>query len=458
MCYYPNMNIHESSKRFLLLVVGDILSYIVSLIITLTLRYGELPGRHLLGIHLVSFSILFAVFILINFSAGLYDKQAAFIRGRIQGLLIKVQVVSVIFGVLFFYFAPTGIAPRANLFIYFIISTLLILLWRTVMFPVFISSRRQSAIVMGDGEDIQELFSEINTNPRYELFFQKNIIPSEKKEETLEMLKQACEETGAKIIVSDLHNKKVEPLVPYLYSLILSGYQIIDASKLYEAVFDRIPLSLVGDRWLIENSGTFSVNRRIYDSVKRLLEIIFSVFFGILSLLFYPFVYIAIKLEDGGPMFIRQERVGKNGKPVEIIKFRSMSGNDNGKYGKSGVTTNVVTRVGKFLRESRIDELPQFWNIIKGDISLIGPRLEFPALVSVYEKEIPYYNIRHMIKPGAMGWAQIYHDEHPHHSVATQQTRDKLSYDLYYIKNRSLMLDIKIIFRTFQILLKRVGR
>jgi FlaA1/EpsC-like NDP-sugar epimerase len=109
------MNIHESTKRFFLLVVGDILSYIVSLILTLTFRYGELPGRHLLGLHTTSFSILFLVFILINFSAGLYDKQAAFIRGRIQGLLIRVQFVSAIFGVLFFYFAPTGIAPRANL-------------------------------------------------------------------------------------------------------------------------------------------------------------------------------------------------------------------------------------------------------------------------------------------------------------------------------------------------------
>jgi lipopolysaccharide/colanic/teichoic acid biosynthesis glycosyltransferase len=452
------MNIHESTKRFFLLVVGDILSYIVSLILTLTFRYGELPGRHLLGLHTTSFSILFLVFILINFSAGLYDKQAAFIRGRIQGLLIRVQFVSAIFGVLFFYFAPTGIAPRANLFIFFIVSTLLILLWRTVMFPVFISSRRQSALILGEGEDIHELFSEINTNPRYELFFQKNIIPSEKKEQTLDDLRDVCAETGARIIVSDLHNKKIEPLVPYLYSLILSGYQIIDASKLYEAVFDRIPLSLVGDRWLIENSGTFSMNRRIYDTVKRVLEIIFSIIFGGISLIVYPFVYLAIKIEDGGPIFIHQQRVGKNGKLVDIVKFRSMSGNDNGKYGASGTTTNVVTKVGKFLRESRIDELPQFWNIIKGDISLIGPRLEFPALVSVYEKEIPYYNIRHMIKPGAMGWAQIYHDEHPHHSVATEQTRDKLSYDLFYLKNRSLTLDLKIILRTFQILLKRVGK
>ena len=188
------------------------------------------------------------------------------------------------------------------------------------------------------------------------------------------------------------------------------------------------------------------------------MDILFGLFFGTISLVFYPFVYIAIKLEDRGPIFITQERVGKNGKIVKIVKFRSMSGNDNGKYGANGTTPHVVTRVGKFIRVSRIDELPQFWNIIKGDISLIGPRPEFPSLVQVYEKEIPYYNARHLVKPGISGWAQIYHENHPHHSAESEETRNKLSYDLYYIKNRSLVLDLKIALRTFQILLKRSGK
>jgi lipopolysaccharide/colanic/teichoic acid biosynthesis glycosyltransferase len=134
-----------------------------------------------------------------------------------------------------------------------------------------------------------------------------------------------------------------------------------------------------------------------------------------------------------------------------------MTSNDGGNYGNGGKTQLKITRVGKIIRATRIDEFPQFWNVLKGDVSLIGPRPELPSLVSVYEKEIPYYNVRHLIKPGLSGWAQIYHRAHPHHAVAVEDTRDKLSYDLYYVKNRSLNLDIRIIFQTIRAMLSRQG-
>jgi lipopolysaccharide/colanic/teichoic acid biosynthesis glycosyltransferase len=114
-------------------------------------------------------------------------------------------------------------------------------------------------------------------------------------------------------------------------------------------------------------------------------------------------------------------------------------------------------KVGAFLRKTRIDELPQLWNVLKGDVSLIGPRPEIPALVKLYESEIQYYNIRHLIKPGLSGWAQLYHDNHPHHGEAVGQTKEKLAYDLFYIKNRSFMLDIKIGLKTINKLLSRSG-
>jgi len=119
---------------------------------------------------------------------------------------------------------------------------------------------------------------------------------------------------------------------------------------------------------------------------------------------------------------------------------------------------NKVTRVGKFLRKSRIDELPQIWSVLKGDVSLIGPRPELPSGVNRYTEEIPYYNIRHIIKPGLSGWAQIYHDNHPHHSADVDETKNKLSYDLYYIKNRSIFLDIKITLKTLKIIFLQKGK
>ncbi|NCN08012.1 sugar transferase, partial [Candidatus Parcubacteria bacterium] len=140
-----------------------------------------------------------------------------------------------------------------------------------------------------------------------------------------------------------------------------------------------------------------------------------------------------------------------------ILKFRTMLFNDNGDWQNKGLI-NKVTKVGNFLRKTRLDELPQLWNVLKGDISLIGPRPEFPNAVKQYAEEIPYYNVRHLIKPGLSGWAQIYHDQHPHHQADTLETKNKLSYDLYYIKNRSFFLDLKIALRTLNILLSIAGR
>jgi len=206
--------------------------------------------------------------------------------------------------------------------------------------------------------------------------------------------------------------------------------------------------------WFLENISTSP--SPLYDFLKRLMDIILSFVLGIISLLAYPFVYIAIKFEDGGALFIIQERIGKNNQPIRIMKFRTMTGNDNGMY-VSGVTTLRETRVGAFLRKTRIDELPQLWNVLQGHLSLIGPRPELPALVKKYEAEIPYYNIRHLIKPGLSGWAQIYHDNHPHHAEAVLATKEKLSYDLYYIENRSFFVDLKIALRTLQKLVSRSG-
>jgi lipopolysaccharide/colanic/teichoic acid biosynthesis glycosyltransferase len=185
------------------------------------------------------------------------------------------------------------------------------------------------------------------------------------------------------------------------------------------------------------------------------MDIVIAFAAGVASLIFYPFVILAIKIEDGKEIFSVQERIGKNNKPIKLLKFRTMTfANDGGKWGNDN--HNQITRVGRFLRNSRIDELPQLWNVLWGDISLVGPRPEFADAVGKYEKEIPYYSVRHLVKPGLSGWAQIY-GEHAHHEADFSKTKNKLSYDLYYIKNRSLMLDLKIALKTIKALLSRSG-
>jgi lipopolysaccharide/colanic/teichoic acid biosynthesis glycosyltransferase len=223
--------------------------------------------------------------------------------------------------------------------------------------------------------------------------------------------------------------------------------------RVYEEIFDRVPLSLLKYSWFLENISL--TPHALYDALKRVMDITLSVVGLIISLPFWALAYILLKIQDGGQVFSYQARVGQYGKLVNLIKFRTMLFDDQGGWTGEG-RKNEVTNVGKFLRKTRIDEFPQFLNVLRGDVSLIGPRPEFPSAVGEYTKEIAYYGVRHIIKPGLSGWAQI-HGEHPHHGIDVAQTKNKLSYDLFYIKNRSFILDLKIALQTIKTLLSRSG-
>ncbi len=260
-------------------------------------------------------------------------------------------------------------------------------------------------------------------------------------------------ENNVKIIVVDFSHENVTPLLPHLYNLIFSKIRFVDSHRIYEEIFDRIPLSLVTYSWFLEN---ISVSPKFtYDFLKRVFDIIISLPLLILPLASYPFIFIALKLQDGGEIFSHQKRIGQNNQIIELLKFRTMLFNDQGEWQEKG-RENRVTTVGAFLRKTRLDEFPQLWNVLKGDISLIGPRPEFPGPVEQYERELPFYNIRHLIKPGLSGWAQLY-GEQPHHGTDVTKTKNKLSYDLFYIKNRSFWLDLKIALKTIRELISRRG-
>ncbi len=471
------------SKEAIFLGLGDLIAYVFSLILTLIFRYHVIPGQALLTIHLQSFWPLFILFLLVNFAVGLYDVRSALRRGWNGGAVLSAQLANAILGIAYFYLIPASIAPKANLFIFMVISTLALIVWRAIMYPTVSAAKKQTAVLIGSGEEIEEMSKEVNGQSRYGLFFKETVMPSASVSDIKSVVSEAVKRTGASIIVADLHNPTVEAAMPLLYSLVFSGVKVIDASRLYEGIFGRVPLSMVGERWLVENSNSALGNRRMYDILKRAMDIVIAFILGLISLVFYPFVWAAVKLDDRGPLFVVQERVGKNGKIFKMTKFRSMNADDGGNYGQgtgyrpfgseslrleevqgtegkdlnTAKTKLKVTRVGSFIRLTRIDELPQIWSVLKGDQSLVGPRPELPPLVRVYEKEIPYYNARHLITPGLSGWAQIYHHAHPHHAVAVDDARDKLSYDLFYVKNRSFMLDLKIALQTLRALVSRQG-
>ncbi len=444
-------------KEPLVLLAGDICFLLMSVWLSLLLRNVEPPTRELFLTHLAPFSLLFVIWVVVFYIAGLYEKHTTILQSKLPGILAVAQITNAGVAVIFFYFIPFfGITPKTILFIYLFVSFALILFWRTYGYFALGRKKTTNAILIGSGQEMKELMSEVNGNPIYNLHFVSSVDLSRADENGFwrEIVRKVYAE-DVSVIAIDLAHENVEPVLPHLYNLIFSNINFIDMHKIYEDIFDKVSLSLLRYNWFLENISTNP--RTAYDALKRVMDILISLPLFALSLVAYPLVYLAIKLDDGGPLFISQERVGENNKTVKILKFRSMSRDDRGEYG-TDTRPNRITTVGAFLRKSRIDELPQLLNVLKGDISLIGPRPELPQLVRQYTEEIPYYNVRHLIKPGLSGWAQIYHDAHPHHEVATLETKQKLSYDLFYIKNRSFLLDLKIAVRTLKTLFSISGR
>jgi len=443
-------------KDHIMLFLGDICVLLASLILTLAIRYGEFPSVSLLKLHLAPFSILFVAFILVYFIAGLYDKHTNLLKNRLPSTLLNVQLANTIVGISFFYFIPYfSITPKIVLFLFLALSLILMYGWRIFVIFKFKSTRKQKAILIADSKEAIELREEINGNLRYGLSFVETVKPQYDTAKMLSEIKNIVAVKDVSMIVIDTHDSLVADLIPQLYPIAMRGILLFDIGMVYETIFDRIPVSMVSETWFIEHMSSMAP-KLIYDGIKRLIDIVLAAVAGAISLILYPFVIVAMKIEDEGEIFSYQKRVGQYNKIIKIIKFRTMTiANDDGKWGNGN---NKVTVVGSFLRKARIDELPQLWNVLRGDISLIGPRPEFPEAVAKYSEEIPNYTIRHSVKPGLSGWAQIYHERHPHHGIDVLETANKLSYDLYYIKHRSFLLDMKIALRTIKVVITFAGR
>jgi sugar transferase (PEP-CTERM system associated) len=233
----------------------------------------------------------------------------------------------------------------------------------------------------------------------------------------------------------------------------LAGVRVYDITTYFERTLGQIRIDYVNAGWLIFGDG---FNQGLYRTlVKRAFDIVCSIALILVSAPAMVLTAIMIKLESRGPVFYRQERVGANGKTFNVTKFRSMR-TDAEKDGKpvwAAAKDSRVTRVGHIIRRTRIDELPQLFNVLKGDMSLVGPRPERPYFVEQLKQEIPYYSVRHSIKPGVTGWAQVKYQ----YGSTVEDSAEKLQYDLYYVKNHSLFLDFVVLFETVGVVLTGKG-
>jgi len=237
-----------------------------------------------------------------------------------------------------------------------------------------------------------------------------------------------------------------------LMELHFSGVPTYTLELFHEVYWRKIPLYRLNQTWLFQEG--FQIAREpVFERLKRLSDIVLALLGLLLSVPFLPFVAIAIWIGDRGPIFFRQPRVGKNRAIFAIVKLRTMRVKHDGAVYTS-TQDNRITPIGRFLRSTRLDEVPQLWNVLVGDMSLIGPRAEWVKLVEEYEQKIPCYHFRHLVKPGITGWAQV---NYPY-GANLDDTLRKLEYDLYYIRYFSFVLDASIVLKTIHIMLFGKGR
>jgi exopolysaccharide biosynthesis polyprenyl glycosylphosphotransferase len=262
-----------------------------------------------------------------------------------------------------------------------------------------------------------------------------------------------AERLTVEAIVVKESGKDLPPELPMrLVQLFFRGIPTYTLELFHEVYWRKIPLYRINPIWLFQEG--FKVAREpVFERIKRITDIALSVVGLLLSAPLVGAAAVAIKLEDGGAVFFTQTRIGRNKVPFRLLKLRTMrqATGTGDPYTREG--DSRITRVGGLLRKARLDELPQLWNVLRGQMSLIGPRAEWDRLVAEYERKIPSYHFRHLVKPGITGWAQVNY----RYGLGVEDTLQKLEYDLYYIRNFSFMLDASIVLKTIHVMLLRKG-
>ena len=256
-------------------------------------------------------------------------------------------------------------------------------------------------------------------------------------------------------VVVALTEPASEPLVHQLMGLRFRGVRVYGIADFYEQMWFKVPVLHTKHGWLVFAHGFDLLHNPLGLRIKRLTDILLALKLLVLTLPVMAVVAVLVRLESRGPAIFRQARTGLGGREFEILKFRSMT-HDAERDGPQWATSADprVTRLGRILRQLRIDELPQLVNVLKGEMSFIGPRPERPVFNATLEREIPLYNLRHLVRPGITGWAQVMYP----YGASVADAREKLQYDLYYIKNYSVLLDIGIVFKTLRVVLLGKGR
>jgi exopolysaccharide biosynthesis polyprenyl glycosylphosphotransferase len=398
----------------------------------------------------------------------LYEPHvAASGRKTTRGVAIAALVGILAYSLVFLVRQDPNSLPRIGVGSFLFFASFLTLVWRMVFIRIYKSSgQRRRILIIGGGQagmTIAELYNKLG--PRS--FTIVGFVDDDPRKAGKKIQKLPVLGTSARLLdLIDVH--RISDLVVAISGEIQGAtfQTILDAQErgvdvtrmpiLYEEMTGRVPIHHLESDWIIRSFVDEVRVSGFYDLAKRIVDIVGGMAGVLIFLITFPFIALVIGVDSGFPIFYSQMRLGRGGSKFRIYKFRSMYQKNEMDYEAypAAKHDSRVTRVGNFLRQVRLDELPQFWNVLRGDMSLVGPRAEIPELVSEYQKQIPFYRARLLVKPGLTGWAQINYG----YVVSLYETSIKLEYDLYYIKHRTISMDIQIVLRTLGTMIRRTGR
>ncbi|QIH39543.1 exopolysaccharide biosynthesis polyprenyl glycosylphosphotransferase [Flavobacterium sp. Sr18] len=405
-----------------------------------------------------SWTILLVVYLI--FFASIFEMYNLQVASNqllvLQNILLTVSTT--VFVYLFTpFFSPELPANRLQVVLFFLVMFVVLFLWR-MFYVLFLASNRfvQKAILICDKEQVQELILGLeNIDPHYKIV---GFVNTDIAEDTVldyhyvKLIKRDdlfsfVKENGISEIVIASQNTEgiTADLYQQLLHLLESGNIIREYTQVYESKTQRIPVQYMSRDFYRFFPFSRSNQNKLYLLTIRIFEIVVSLFGLVVGLVLFPLILVGNAIGNRGRLFYSQERVGKDGVVFEILKFRTMVKNaeSNGAV-FTAMNDSRITVFGKFMRKTRMDEFPQFINILKGDMAVIGPRPERPIFVKEIAEIMPFYETRHIIKPGLTGWAQVNYS----YGETIDDSLIKLQYDLYYIKHRSIYLDLNIAFKT----------
>ncbi len=450
-------------ERRYLLLLGDFLMALFSLVISLiywgtSVRFIDFDQQFLIERVPIWFYLLPFVWIVLLIE--LYDvHRAGNWPSTIRGVATAALIGFVLYLVLYFYYVdpPRSLLPRRGVASFLILASMLTLVWRWLYIRIFTAQQfMRRVLVVGAGNaglTLLQVSNDLWPPP----FFVVGIVDDDPEKLGKEVEGQPVIGSSEQLLeivdqqnVSDVMVAITGEMKGQMFQALLDaqqlGVEIIRMPRAYEELVSRVPIRVLEADWILRSFVDEARVSGFYELVKRFLDILGGLFGTFITILAFPFLALAIFIDDGTPILYTQTRYGRGGQPYRIMKFRTMrrDAEADGTPKWAREDDERATRTGQFLRKTHLDELPQFLNVLRGEMSLVGPRAERPELVQLFQKQVPFYRARLLVKPGITGWAQI----NLGYASTIEETVVKLEYDLYYIKHRNLLMDLMILLRT----------